>query len=667
MVNTLGSETSPYLLQHKDNPVHWQPWGEAAFAAARQADKPILLSIGYAACHWCHVMAHESFEDPTTAELMNANFINIKVDREERPDVDTIYQTALALMGEHGGWPLTMCLTPEGQPFWGGTYFPPDNRWGRPAFSQVLHALDHYYRERPDSVGRSVDQLSQALAKVSQPAGPSGPSKLGPALYDQAAGQVLRLFDPHHGGLSGAPKFPQTPMFEFLWNAYLRTGDAIFGHAVTLTLDRICQGGIYDHLGGGFARYATDEAWLVPHFEKMLYDNALLIDLLTAAWRRDQSPLYAQRVAETVAWCQREMLAESGGFAASQDADSEGEEGRFYVWQEAEIDALLGPEAEAFKAAYDVTPGGNWEGRTILNRSAAAEFGSAEHETALAAARQRLWQAREQRPKPGWDDKVLADWNGLMIAALAAAGATFERPDWLHLAGQAFIFVSEALARGDRLGHCRRGGRLTEAGFLDDYAQMARAALTLFEATGDSDLVARAEAWVAVLDSHYWDSENGGYFFTADDGENLIARPRSIVGNGTMVGVLAKLFYLTGKESYRHRAEAIVAAFAAEVGRNFAALPTLLSNSECLAAATQVVIVGEAHDAGTQALLQAAWQAPMAHRVIQQVSPGQNLPDGHPATAKVQINDRATAYVCRGPECSLPLYDAADLAAELAA
>ncbi len=673
MANLLGSQTSPYLLQHKDNPVHWQPWGESAFAAARQADKPILLSIGYAACHWCHVMAHESFEDPATAELMNAHFINIKVDREERPDVDTIYQTALALMGEHGGWPLTMCLTPDGRPFWGGTYFPPDSRWGRPAFSQVLQSLSQFYRQHPDSVGHSAGQLSEALERISQPAASGGPSKLGPALFDQAAGQALRLLDPYHGGLSGAPKFPQTAMFEFLWNAFLRTGDVMFGHAVTLTLDRICQGGIYDHLGGGFARYATDEAWLVPHFEKMLYDNALLIDLLSAAWRQSRSPLYAQRVSETVAWCQREMLAPQGGFAASQDADSEGEEGRFYVWQEAEIDALLAADAGIFKSAYDVTPDGNWEGKTILNRSAAPELGPEAHEASLAAARQRLWQAREERPKPGWDDKVLADWNGMMIAAMAAAGATFGRPDWLALATQAFAYVSDALADGDRLCHCRRDGRLTAVGFLDDYAQMARAALTLYEAGGDPLLLDRAEAWVAVLDAHYWDDENGGYFFTADDGEDLIARPRTIVdsatpsGNGAMVGVLARLYYLRGKESHRQRAEAVIAAFAPEVGRNFASLPTLLSSSECLAGAAQVVIVGEPGEAASQAMLQAAWQAPLAHRVIQRLSPGQKLPSGHPAAGKVQINGRATAYVCRGPECSLPLEAVEDLTAELAA
>ncbi len=679
MANTLSFETSPYLLQHKDNPVHWQPWSEAAFAAARRADKPILLSIGYAACHWCHVMAHESFEDAATAELMNAHFINIKVDREERPDVDHIYQSALALMGEHGGWPLTMCLTPEGRPFWGGTYFPPDSRWGRPAFSQVLQALSHYYRERPDGVSQSADQLSQALARISRPtnrdgavAG-SGPSRLGPTLYDQAATQALGLIDPTFGGLAGAPKFPQTSMFEFLWKAYLRTGEARYGQVVRLTLDRICQGGIYDHLGGGFARYATDEAWLVPHFEKTLYDNALLIDLLTNAWRHGQNPLYAQRVAETVAWCQREMLAEGGAFAASQDADSEGQEGLFYVWSESEIDPLLGAQAELFKAAYDVTPGGNWEGRTILNRSAAPELGGEAFEAALAAARQRLWESREQRPKPGWDDKVLADWNGLMIAALAAAAATFERPDWLALAARAFACVSSSLARGQRLGHCRRGSRLGEAGFLDDYAQMARAALALHEAGGEPGLVAQAEAWVAVLEAHYWDAENGGYFFTADDGEDLIARPRNIAdsatpsGNATMVGVLARLFHVTGKTAYRQRAEALIAAFTAEVGRNFTALPTLLSNSECLEAATQVVIVGEAAAEDTRALLRAVWQAPLAHRVVQRLDPGQELPAGHPAAAKVQLAGHATAYVCRGRQCSLPLTEAGELAAELAA
>src|SRR5437763_11353817 len=365
--NRLGQETSPYLLQHKDNPVHWQPWGPEALQAAEADDKPILLSIGYAACHWCHVMAHESFENPEIAAVMNRDFINIKVDREERPDLDAIYQHALALMGEQGGWPLTMFLTPEGEPFGGGTYFPPEPRWGRPGFPQVLQSLAAAYRDKNDAISTNVAALREALQRLGRPEPGEGVA-VTPALLDRVAERLLREVDPIHGGIGTAPKFPQCGIFELLWRAWKRTGTTAYRDAVLRTLTTICQGGIYDHLGGGFARYATDARWLVPHFEKMLYDNAELIDLLTLVWQETRDPLYAHRVAETMGWLQREMTGPEGGFYSSLDADSGHEEGKFYVWSEAEIDAVLGDRAALFKQFYDVTSPGNWEGHTILNR-----------------------------------------------------------------------------------------------------------------------------------------------------------------------------------------------------------------------------------------------------------------------------------------------------------
>ena len=364
--NRLGHETSPYLLQHRDNPVHWQPWDEAALAQAARDGKPILLSIGYAACHWCHVMAHESFEDPAIAALMNELYVSIKVDREERPDLDAIYQAALGLLGEHGGWPLTMFLTPAGEPFWGGTYFPPTAHYGRPGFGDVLRAIHDIYRREPEKVSQNTAALSGALQDMaSRPGG----GEIGPALTDRVAQRLLAEVDPLHGGLGGAPKFPQTMALELLWRSYCRGGPATLRDAVLHTVERMCQGGIYDHLGGGFARYSTDERWLAPHFEKMLYDNALLLELLARLWQETREQLFARRAAETAGWVLRDMIAPEGGFASAWDADSEGEEGKFYVWSAAEIDALLGADAEAFKAAYDVHPGGNWEGKTILNRS----------------------------------------------------------------------------------------------------------------------------------------------------------------------------------------------------------------------------------------------------------------------------------------------------------
>jgi uncharacterized protein YyaL (SSP411 family) len=670
--NLLDRETSPYLLQHKDNPVHWQAWGGAALALAKRENKPILLSVGYAACHWCHVMAHESFEDPETAALMNAHFVNVKVDREERPDIDAIYQSALALLGQHGGWPLTMFLTPDGEPFWGGTYFPPENRFGRPSFRDVLRRLHQVYTGDPDAVAKNRGALREALDKLSEPPPDAPAVSLSLELLDAVAAQLAGEIDPRHGGLGGAPKFPHVPAFELLWRAYLRGGPAACRDAVTLTLDRMCQGGIYDHLGGGFARYATDQAWLVPHFEKMLYDNAQLLDLLTLVWQHQRSPLYAQRARETAEWVLREMGAEGGGFAATQDADSEGEEGKFYVWSEAEIDALLGADAGRFKAAYDVTPGGNWEGRTILNRSARPEPLSEAEETGLAALRQVLWQHREGRVKPGWDDKVLADWNGQMIAALANASAAFGEPRWLDAARAAFAFVCEHMSVDGRLRHSCRQGRAQHAALLDDYANMARAALALFEITGVDDYLSRAQAWVEVVESHYRDPRHGGYFYTADDAEGLITRTRSAAdnavpaGNGTLAAVLARLYHLSGDERYRERAAATIAAFAGEVARNFIPLATLLNAHELLEQALQIVIVGGRGEAATEALLGVVHGAALPNRVLLVAGDGTPLPAHHPAHGKGRVGDKPAAYLCVGTTCSLPVSEPEALRAALA-
>ncbi len=492
--NLLRHETSPYLLQHADNPVHWRPWGPAALAEARETNRPILLSIGYAACHWCHVMAHELFEDPATAALMNAHFVNIKVDREERPDIDHLYMSALHALGEQGGWPLTMFITPDGAPFWGGTYFPPEPRWGKPSFSQILDGVSEAWRDDDDMVKNNTTALRRVLAAMSQP----NPGDLpAPVHLDAVATALLRMNDPEQGGLKGATKFPNPPIFRFLWQNAFRTGQAEGQDALHLMLQRMSQGGIYDHLGGGYSRYATDAYWLVPHFEKMLYDNAQLLELLALAHAHRPDPLYAQRAVETVGWMTRDMTAADvdgrAAFAASEDADSEGEEGRFYVWTEAEVDGLLGDAAGAFKQAYDVTPGGNWEGHTILHRVTPA--GTPEQESALARARQVLFDARALRVRPGRDDKVLADWNGLAIAALARASAVFGRPEWLARAGQAQDFIlAEMSAPDGRVQHAWRLGRVTAAGLLDDQASMARASLALFEASGDPARLAQADA-----------------------------------------------------------------------------------------------------------------------------------------------------------------------------
>ena len=673
--NLLAEETSPYLLQHRDNPVHWRPWGEDALAEARRHDRPIMLSIGYAACHWCHVMAHESFEDAETADVMNKLFVSIKVDREERPDLDTIYQTALALLGEQGGWPLTMFLTPKGEPFWGGTYYPPEPRFGRPAFRAVLHAVAETYASRPDQVSGNADALCAALREVSAARAPAGAADnpFTSEATESAARRLLGHIDTTFGGLRGAPKFPHAPALEFLWRAYAHGHGASFKEAVTLSLTRMCQGGIYDHLGGGFSRYSTDANWLVPHFEKMLYDNALLLDLLTLVWQGDAKPLYAARIAETADWVLREMTAEGGGFAASLDADSEGEEGKFYVWSAAEIDERLGADAAEFNADYGVAPDGNWEGRNILNRSHRDDLGNEKDEARLAAMRQVLLAARAGRIRPGWDDKVLADWNGLMIAALANAGAVFKRADWRDAAIAAFAFVADRLGTPDgRLKHSWRAGIAKHAGMLADYAEMARAAIVLYQCTGDDAYRARAAEWVATLDRHFWDADSGGYFDTADDARDLITRTRTAAdnatpaGNTTMVWVLGALDHLGGGDArangdYRARATAIADAFATDVARNLIPMTGLLNQYERLAAPLQVVIAGAADDAATEALLDTVRARSLPNLLLVPLAPGAALAAGHPAAGKDMVAGTPTAYVCPGQTCLAPFTDAAAL------
>jgi uncharacterized protein YyaL (SSP411 family) len=656
--NLLDRETSPYLLQHADNPVHWRGWGPEALAEARRTNRPIMLSIGYAACHWCHVMAHESFEDPETAAEMNALFVNIKVDREERPDIDHLYMSALHALGEQGGWPLTMFLTPDGDPFWGGTYFPPEPRWGRPSFRQVLHGVAEAFHSQHDAIGRNVAALRDTLVAASA-ARPG--DAIGPETLDQAADTLLRMTDGVRGGMRGAPKFPNPPIFRFLWQNAFRTGDDGGRAAVLLLLRRMSAGGIYEHLGGGYARYATDAEWLVPHFEKMLYDNGQILELLALAHAYRPDPLFAARAAETVGWMVRDMTAADrdgrSAFAASEDADSEGVEGKFYVWTATEIDRLLGADAVAFKAAYDVTEGGNWEGQTILQR--VTPPGTDAEEAALGRARATLLGARAHRIRPGRDDKVLVDWNALAITALCRAAAVFARPDWLTLAANAFDFLHTELAAPDgRIQHAWRLGRVTAAGLLDDQAGMARAALALFEGTGDPARLAQARSLARAADRWFADV-GGSYFVTASDAADVPfgpqGRPRTPAdnatpaGNGVMAEVLARLYHLTGDPSWRARADAVLTAFSG-LEENLSAAPTLLAAADLLEDAATVVVAGAATPDPAICVLRA--RTPDA------------VPPGHPAHGKTG-RETAAAYVCRAGVCGLPITDPAALAKTL--
>jgi uncharacterized protein len=665
--NRLAGETSPYLLQHKTNPVDWWPWGPAALAEAKRTNKPILLSVGYAACHWCHVMAHESFEDEATAAVMNELFVNIKVDREERPDIDQIYMSALHLLGERGGWPLTMFLTSNGEPFWGGTYFPNTSRFGRPAFAEVLRHVARIYREEPHNVEHNRSAL---MARLAETARPQDRVTVGRAELDRAAAQIGGMIDPVHGGLRGAPKFPQAGIFEFLWRAGQRTGEARYFAAVELTLERICQGGIYDHLGGGFSRYSVDERWLVPHFEKMLYDNAQLLELLALAFQHSGRELFRTRARETVAWLDREMTTAHGAFCASLDADSEGEEGKFYVWSLDEIEDVLGKDdAKVFAAAYDVTPAGNFEGHNILNRLNTSD-GALEDEGRLAPLREKLLAARAQRIRPGLDDKVLADWNGLMIAALVNAGILLDERSWVQRAARAFLFVDGKMSRGERLGHSWRDGKLLFPGLASDYAAMIRAALALYEATCEHAYLERALDWQAALDRHYAHSETGGYFLTANDAEGLVVRPNSTADDATpnpnavAAQNLIRLAVYSGQDAWRRQADRLFDGLLPIANENLFMHVALLNALDLRLRGAEIVVVGSGTRA--DALFAGALDLPFLDRSVLRARTAAALPGEHPAQDKLKSASEA-AFVCVEERCSLPVTSPEKIGEALAA
>jgi uncharacterized protein YyaL (SSP411 family) len=699
--NRLAHETSPYLLQHRHNPVDWWPWGPEALAAAKQSNKPILLSIGYAACHWCHVMAHESFEDAPTAAVMNDLFINIKVDREERPDIDQIYMAALHHLGEQGGWPLTMFLTPDGEPVWGGTYFPKVSRYGRPGFVDVVQEVARLFREEPQRIAHNRDALMKALATKQRPA---NKVVIGARELDATANAIARAFDPVNGGLGRAPKFPQCSMLEVLWRAGMRRNDPRFFELVEHTLTHMCEGGIYDHLGGGFSRYSVDERWLVPHFEKMLYDNAQLLELLALAHVRSGNDLFRQRAEETVGWLEREMTTPEGAFSASLDADSEGEEGKFYVWSRTEIEDILGPrDAEFFALAYDVTPGGNFEGHNILNRLASlsetndkekaeapirkepgppskpgqvpdadyliAQKRRVDNIVRLAGLREKLLAARSKRVRPGLDDKVLADWNGLMIAALVNAGVMLQQSHWLEIAKRAFAFITQNMTRADRLGHSWRAGKLLLPGLASDYAAMIRAALALHEATGAQEYLFAALAWQAALDRHYVHAGNGGYYLTANDAEGLVVRPDSTIDEaipnpaGLAAQNLVRLAILTGDDIWRERADILFDGLLPIAAESMYLHASLINALDLHLRALAIVAVGP--QAGEFA--EAALALPYLDRIVARAASTETLPRGH-AARSVSLGPGATAaLVCAGERCSLPVTEVGKLAQAVAA
>jgi uncharacterized protein len=677
MPNRLIHETSPYLLQHAHNPVDWYPWGAEALARARAEDRPILLSIGYSACHWCHVMERESFENPGIAALMNELFVNIKVDREERPDLDSIYMTAVQAMTGHGGWPMTVFLTPDGAPFYGGTYYPPEDRGHHPGFPRVLTGVAEAYRSRRGDVEKNADQMRAALQRriVPPQAGP-----LTPELLDQATQNILAHIDWQEGGLGGAPKFPQPMSLEFLLRSYVRAGSQRALDAAVLSLDKMAAGGIYDHLGGGFHRYAVDGVWLVPHFEKMLYDNAQLARVYLQAYLVTGMPRYRQVVEETLGYVRREMTHPDGGFYSTQDADSEGEEGKFFVWTVDEVDGLLGPEdGPLFRAYFDITAAGNFEHRNILHtaeslETVAARMGVTPERLAAAVERGRpiLFAAREQRIHPGRDEKVLTAWNGMMLRAFAEAGAALERADYVEVATRNAEFVLRALWQDGRLLRTWKDGRVKLNGYLEDHANYADALIALYETTFEPRWLDAARMIADVILEKFSDRELGGFYDTADDHEQLVTRPKEIFDNATPSGtsvaadLLQRLALLTDDRRYAEAAERVVTALGAVVAQH----PTSFGRLACaldfaVGRPREIAIIGSASAMATRALKRAVFGRFIPNRVVAGAeAPGQGA--AIPLLQDRPLRDgQPTAYVCEGYVCQTPVTDPEALAAQL--
>ena len=680
MANRLTRETSPYLLQHKDNPVDWYPWGEEALEKARAEDKPVLLSVGYSACHWCHVMERESFEDEATAALMNENFVNIKVDREERPDVDSIYMSAVQAMTRHGGWPMTVFMTPDGAPFYGGTYFPPVPSRGMPSFKQLLLGLADAYTNRREEVLKSAENVRDFLRESTTASVPK--SEVSEGLLTHAANALAGQIDNRFGGFDGAPKFPQAMNLEVLLRHHKRTGDRAALSGVELTCRQMANGGIYDQLGGGFARYSVDEYWLVPHFEKMLYDNALLARLYLEAYEATGDGFYKRIAEETLGYAMRDMTDPEGGFYSAEDADSEGEEGKFYVWTPEEIERVLEPEdAKLAERFWDVTERGNFEGKNILNvprppEAVATEFGISAEELwrRIEAIRERLFAEREKRVRPERDEKVLAAWNGLMLRAFALAASVTGREEYRRVAEKNASFLLEKLVADGRLRRSYKDGQARFNGYLEDYACVADGLLALYEATFERRWLREAASLADAILELFWEEAEGAFYDTAVDHEQLVTRPRDLYDNATPSGssvavdVLLKLSVLLNREDYQECAETVLENLSGGIAQIPGAFGRLLSALDFyLSTPYEVVIIGDREAPGTKALLETVYSSYLPNKVVAGSSEG----DEEAMRLVPLLADRpmrggeATAYVCVNYACQSPTTEPAELARQL--
>ena len=680
MPNRLASETSPYLLQHAENPVDWYPWGEEALSRARDEDRPILLSIGYSACHWCHVMERESFENDDIAALMNEHFVNIKVDREERPDLDAVYMEAVQMLTGSGGWPMTVFLTPEGRPFYGGTYFPPDDRQGMPGFPRLLAAASQAYHTNKSEIDRVTRQLSEQMGRTGQM--PRGFTPLTTEVMHGAYSQLATQFDHLNGGFGNAPKFPQPMTPEFLLRYYRHGFNARALEMVELTLQKMAYGGMYDQVGGGFHRYSTDAYWLVPHFEKMLYDNALLARLYLHAWQITGNPLYRRITEETLDYVLREMTDPAGGFYSAQDADSEGVEGKFFVWTPDELRPLLGDDADLVMGYYGVTESGNFEGSNILNvprppADYASQRGVSEQalSDAIARARAVLLEVRERRIHPLLDDKVLTSWNGLMLRAFAEAGAALERPDYLDAARNNAAFLLENMRDPNgRILRTWRNGEAKLLGYLEDYACLADGLLSLHEATLEPRWLQEAVAVADGMNALFWDDAVGGFYDTGNDHEQLVIRPRDVFDNAQPCGgsvatdVLLRLGVITGDDGYSSRGATPLRALQQLMGRAPGATGHWLGALDFyVSLPREIVIVGPTDADSTRAMLREVSARFMPNKVAVGMADPANPPlkDSPLLEQRVMQDGQPTAYVCENYACQLPVTDAVSLAAQL--
>ena len=676
MANHLQNETSPYLLQHVDNPVNWYPWGDEAARLAREQDKPILLSVGYAACHWCHVMAHESFEDEATAAQMNADFINVKVDREERPDIDSIYMQAVNAMVGRGGWPMTVFLTPDGKPFYAGTYFPNEPRHGMPSFRQILTGVTQAWNKDRDNVVGSAGEVTQQLQGLSDLGLEGG--TLDADIFKDALRGLGQRFDATWGGFGDAPKFPQPMTIEFLLRQSLRGEGSYALEMAEATLRKMAEGGMYDQIGGGFARYSVDHRWLVPHFEKMLYDNAQLARVYLHAWQVTGNDFYRRITEETLDYVLREMRHEDGGFYSSQDADSEGVEGKFYVWSADEIREALGEDADTFMRIYGVSDEGNWEGHNILNLhldpkglAAQLDVAPAALDARMTEARAKLYALRSKRIWPGLDDKVLTSWNGLMLAAFAEAGQALRRPDYIEAAesNAAFLHSTMRHQSGRLLRTWKAGSNAKYNAYLEDYAYLADGLLALYEATFETRWVDWARELAELMLTHFRDTKNGGFFDTSGDHEQLIHRPKDLQdnavpsGNSMAASVLSRLSLLTGNGDYWQVAEQSTATMSKLMSQYPSGFGQWLNvASFILGEPREVALVGSKEE--IDPLLEVVRNGYRPFQVVAAGNEGEEAPlpllENRP-----RIDGKGTAYVCRKFVCQAPLTDPGELAREL--